>query len=76
MSELIVSYGTKFNSRQKVVDCAKSKIGTPYETLDCSGLTRSCLQKSCDKVKVNPNRTNKSNLFILLINKDLIIIYI
>ena len=32
-------------SRQKIVDCANEKIGTPYETLDCSGLTRFCYRR-------------------------------
>ena len=45
---LFVLFGltlTLSEKRQKVVDCAKSKIGTPYETLDCSGLTRFCYRK-------------------------------
>ena len=31
--------------RQTVVDCAISYLGTPYEQLDCSGLTRKCYSK-------------------------------
>ena len=31
--------------RETVVECAKSKIGTPYERLDCSGLVRYCYRQ-------------------------------
>ena len=31
--------------RQTVVDCAISLLGTPYEKIDCSGLTRRCYGK-------------------------------
>ncbi len=31
--------------RQTLVDCAKGLIGTPYEQIDCSGLTRRCYKK-------------------------------
>ena len=31
--------------RETVVDCAHEKIGTPYETLDCSGLVRYCYRR-------------------------------
>ena len=31
--------------RETIVDCAKEKLGTPYETLDCSGLVRYCYRR-------------------------------
>ena len=33
------------DKRDTVVSCAKEKLGTPYEVLDCSGLVRYCYRR-------------------------------
>ena len=46
--------------RETVVACAKEKLGTPYEKLDCSGLVRLCykrIQINVDHGKAVPSQS-------------------